>query len=719
MPRRLWTVLILAPLALLSAEETETPLADAPGRVAEILGRMGEANPETVWPQALALEGLGKGAVEALTAALQDAHEAVRLASAKALCALGANQGPACEALADLARKGSPAARAVAVHILGECGGPPAVKPLSALLEEDSLPVRQRLAVARALWGNSRHMKAPAACRTALEDPDPGVRNAAALALGEMGQMADARIPLEALALAPTDDGEKARGILLKDRLSRMLAGQEGKGRKETADGLALLDEVAGLTREYYVDDTKTDSEALFEAAARGLASSLDPHSTYLGRSEVEHWNRRMEGHYAGIGIVVSRENGALFVQSTFFEGPAYKAGIRSGDAITKISGKALVDESLDDSVRRLKGEPGTDVTIDVVHRGMTQAVPVTLKRAEIATRSVHSAMLPGKVGYIRMSEFVMQSAQETKDALEALRKDGMRSLILDLRFNPGGLLLAAVQTADLFLKPGLLVVYSEGRNPEVAPRQDYYTGGKLNDRGSWVNPPPGASGSARGDYPLVVLVNQDSASASEILSGALRDHSRAVLVGQKTFGKGSVQLPMRLKTTSEKTMLKITIAKYYLPSGRCIHGIGVEPDIAVAFEDVAGWKFEEYRKLVDAKAFEKYLADHPVEGHDDMLALADNDGGDWTKYPGFEAWHEALKTSLSKDDLRTHLRRLLRDRAAEARGKEYVTDLAADVQLQRAALEALRRSGTDPKDEPAYAPFAGKFPEKETPPSN
>ena len=326
--------------------------------------------------------------------------------------------------------------------------------------------------------------------------------------------------------------------------------------------------------------------------------------------------------------------------------------------------------------------------------------------------------MLPGKVGYDRMTEFVQQSGQEMRDALEGLRKDGMRSLILDLRFNPGGLLLAAVQTADFFLKPGLLVVYSEGRNPEVASRQDYYTGGKRNERGAWVNPPPGAAGVARGDYPLVVLVNQDSASASEIVSGALRDHGRAVLVGQKTFGKGSVQQPMWLKTTDKKTVLKITIAKYYLPSGRCIHGIGVEPDIAVAFDDVAGWKFEEYRKLVEAKAFDRFLADHPVEGHDDMLALADDDGGGWAKYPGFEAWHDGLKTSLSKEDVRLHLRRLLRDRAAEARGKEYVTDLAADVQLQRAALEAFRRSGSDPQSEPAYAAYVDKFkPEAEKKP--
>ncbi len=716
MPRRLWIGLTLLPLLLLSAGEPETPVADAPGLAAEILGRLGTASPEAVWPQALALEGLGQGAVPTLTAALKDEHESVRLAAAKALCAIVGGQAPACEALADLARKGSPAARSVALHVLGEAAGPAAVKPLVLLLEDESLPTSQRITVAKTLWIKSRHMKALKTCREALEDADGGVRTLAALSLGEMGQMGDARTLLETLALEPTDAGERARGILLRDQLARILSGKEGKERKESADGLALLDEVAGLAREYYVDQAKTDSESLFEAAAKGIASSLDPHTSYLGRSEVERWTRRMEGHYAGIGIVVSRENGALFVQSTFFEGPAYKSGIRSGDAIVKISGQAVADESLDESVKRLKGEAGTEVTIDVVHRGMSAPVSVTLKRAEISTKSVHSAMLPGKVGYIRMSEFVMQSGQELRQALEALRKDGMRSMILDLRFNPGGLLQAAVQTADLFLKPGLLVVYSEGRNPEVAARQDFYSGGKFNEKGLWINPPPGVVGNARGDYPLIVLVNQDSASASEIVSGALRDHGRAVLVGQKTYGKGSVQMPMRLKTTGDKTVFKLTISKYYLPSGRCIHGIGVEPDIAVAFDDMAGWKFEEYSKLLGAKAFDRYLADHPIEKQADLLAVADDDGGDWQKYPGFEAWYDGLKTSLSKEDVRLHLRRVLRDRAAESRGKEYVTDLAADVQLQRAVLEAFQRSGSDPKDEPAYAPFVGKFAEKEKP---
>ena len=711
-------LLSLLPLAVLAAgdplPQESAPVENAAAQAAELLGRVADETPLTVWSDALALQGLGKGAVPALTAALSNDREVVRLAAASALCGLGA-EGPACQALAELARKGSPEGRGIAVRLMGEHGGMAGVKPLLGLLEDDGLSRRDRIAVSQALWQRSRNMKAPQFCREAMQDSDPAVRNAALLALGDMGMMADARAGLETLALTPTEDGVRARRILLQDQLAQVLASQE---RPELKEGEALLSEMVAMVQRYYVDAKKSDLEALFEAAAKGMASSLDPHSSYMGRKEVEDMNQRMDGHYAGVGAVVQLGADGVMIQSAFFDGPAYKAGIRSGDIITKIEGQNVVDFSLEDSVKLLKGVPGTEVALEIVRRGVTKPVVFRLKRAIITLKSVHAEMLPGKVGYVRLTQFVKQSGDDLRQALEALKKEGMRSLVLDLRENGGGLLLSAVQIGDLFLKSGSMIVYSEGRSPEVAPREEYYAGGHFDGDGRWVNPPAGAQRAPPMDYPIAVLVNKGSASASEIVSGALRDHARAVLVGEKTFGKGSVQQLRRLESTKNETMFRITVAKYYLPSGRCIHGLGVEPDITVETPDIAGWKFEEYRRLADAKAFQNYLDAHPVTGHAALAALAADDGRDVSLYPGFAEWYGGLKTTLSQDDVRLFLRRLLRDRVAEDRGKEFVTDLDDDVQLQRAALEALRRSGADPKTLPEYAPILERFNQAEAPPS-
>ncbi len=704
-----FSIAVLLALALgTAALAADAPVPDAAPQVAEILKRLAPAGPDAVWDDARALEELGRPAIPSLKSSLADAPEGSRLAMAKALCSLG--EGAAgCEALADLVRKGTPGARRVASRVLGEYGGTAAVKPLLDLLSDEALPRLQRVGVSAALWKRSQNMKAAQFCREALQDGDPDTRHAAALALGEMGQMTDARQPLEALALHPTEDGERARALLLTDRLAQTLAAQE---RPEVREGQALLAEIVGMVQRYYVDDAKTDLEDLFENAAKGLASALDPHSSYMGRKDVESMDERMEGHYAGVGAVVSRENGVLTIVSPFYDGPAYKAGIRSGDMITKIEGQNTADYSLEEAVQKLKGKPGTEVSIEIVRRGVVKPVAFKLTRAVISIKSVLPEMLPGDLGYVRLTQFAKQTGPELKAVLEGFRKQGMRGLILDLRGNGGGLLTAAAEVGDLFLKPGLLIVYSEGRNPEVAAREDYFSGGRLDSEGRWLNPPPGrGQGAPRPDYPMVVLVDHGSASASEIVSGALRDHGRAVLVGEKTFGKGSVQQLRHLESSGRETVLRLTVAKYYLPGGQCIHGIGVEPDIAVAQPDVVGWKFEEYRRLVDQDAFQTYFDQHPVKGDAALAALAVDDGSSWERYPGFGTWFDALKTPLSKEDVRLFLRRYLREKVAEDRGRNFETDLSDDVQLQRGVLEVLRRASIDPQTVPSYAALPAKFP--------
>jgi hypothetical protein len=201
-------------------------------------------------------------------------------------------------------------------------------------------------------------------------------------------------------------------------------------------------------------------------------------------------------------------------------------------------------------------------------------------------------------------------------------------------------------------------------------------------------------------------------------VSGALRDHARATLVGEKTFGKGSVQQLRHLESSGRETVLRLTVAKYYLPGGQCIHGIGVEPDVAIAQPDVVGWKFEEYRRLVDQDAFRTYFDQHPVKGDQALADLSEDDGNSWERYPGFGPWYDGLKTALSKEDVRLFLRRALRERVAEDRGRNFETDLSDDLQLQRGVLEVLRRAAIDPKTVPSYAALPAKFPPepKDTP---
>lgn len=700
-------VLTLALIASGAPASGEGPDPQAATQAAALVQRLAAATLDSVWADALLLEGLGAPAVPALKEALAAPQEPLRLAAAKALCVLGEKEA-ACPVLTEAARTASPQGRLTALRILGEYGGVAAVKPLLALLDDEALARRERLGAASALWRRSQNMKAVQLCRDALQDPDAAIRHAAVLALGEMGQMTEARQPLEELALCPTDDGERARAILLADRLAQTLAAQE---RPDVKEGQEVLAEIAGMIQRYYVDEAKCDVEDLFEAAAKGLAASLDPHSSYMGRKDVKAMDERMDGHYAGVGAVVSKENGVLTIVSTFFEGPAYKAGIRAGDIITKIEGQTAVDFDLEEAVHRMKGEPGTEVSLEIVRRGVVKPIPFRLKRAVINVRSTLHEMLPGQVGYIRLTQFGKQSGAEVRAAVESLQKDGAKALILDLRDNGGGLLSAAVEIGDLFLKSNQLVVYSEGRSPEVAPREDYYAGGRYDREGRWINPPRAAAGKpAPCTLPMAVLIDRGSASASEIVSGALKDHARAVLVGEKSFGKGSVQQLRHLESTGRQTVLRITVAKYYLPSGHCIHGVGVEPDVAILPPDLVGWKFEEYRRLVDADVFVKYFDEHPVKGDAAMAALATDDGNSWERYPGFGPWYEGLKTPLSKDDVRLFLRRWLRERVAEDRGRAFETDLADDVQLRRGVLEVLKRAGIDPKSVAAYAKLDEEF---------
>jgi len=320
-----------------------------------------------------------------------------------------------------------------------------------------------------------------------------------------------------------------------------------------------MLAEVLDRVEHDYVDPI--DDHRLLEAAIRGMVSSLDPYSAYLNADEYDDIKISSSGQYSGVGIEVSLEDDQVVVVSPFEGSPAAAAGIRSGDVITSIDGIAVKTNALEDTIGRMRGKEGTSVTIGILREGGTEPLQFTLKRSRVELHSVKSELAEPGFGYLRIAEFSETTGDDTVRALRALRKRNgapLKGLVLDLRNNPGGVLEAAVAVADAFLDGGM-IVSAKGRTPESNFEMRAKPGDELN----------GA--------PIVVLVNGGSASAAEIVAGALRDNHRAKLMGRTTYGKGSVQTVVPL---SQDRAIKLTTSLYYTPSGVSINHRGIAPDI-------------------------------------------------------------------------------------------------------------------------------------------
>jgi carboxyl-terminal processing protease len=319
---------------------------------------------------------------------------------------------------------------------------------------------------------------------------------------------------------------------------------------------------VVRLIQEKYVKEITL--QELFQGAYRGMLEGLDPYSQFFGPEELEELKVETEGKFGGLGIEVIVRDGILHVITPILGSPAFKAGVLVGDRITKIEGIPTENMSLKEAVRQLRGEPNTNVTITVVHPGESQPVDITITRDVIQVHSIRGARLldeEAKIGYLALTSFQDNTLEELDKAVNELLGKGMKALIFDLRFNPGGLLNVSVSVADRFLSQGV-VVSTKGREEEQ--NQVYLA----TESGTYPN------------LPLVILVNNGSASAAEIVAGAIKDHKRGLIVGAKTFGKGSVQ--SLIKVEEEHCALKLTTASYYTPSGQSIDHVGVEPDIIV-----------------------------------------------------------------------------------------------------------------------------------------
>ncbi len=320
-----------------------------------------------------------------------------------------------------------------------------------------------------------------------------------------------------------------------------------------------LLAEVIGLIHDDYVD--KTDSHKLMSGAIRGMVGELDPHSAFMDADEFEDLRIATEGNYTGIGVEVTIENDVLTVIAPLDGSPAARAGIRAGDAILSIDGRLLTKEPLAVAIASIRGEPGTVVKLGIGREPLPHPLEFAIERALVSVHSVRFEMLEPGYGYLRISQFSETTGTDTKAAIRALEQRAggrLRGLVLDLRNNPGGVLDAAVEVSDAFLDKGT-IVSAEGRSKESRFRMEAMSGDLV--RGA----------------PVAVLVNEGSASAAEIVAGALRDNGRAKLLGQKTFGKGSVQTVMPLE---DGQALKLTTSLYFTPSGVSIHKRGLEPDL-------------------------------------------------------------------------------------------------------------------------------------------
>ncbi len=324
---------------------------------------------------------------------------------------------------------------------------------------------------------------------------------------------------------------------------------------------LKLFSQVLDLVERNYVEPVKP--KKLIYGAIQGMLSSLDPHSAFMKPEDFKELQVETKGKFTGIGIEITIKDGVLTVVSPIEGTPAFKAGIQANDKILKINGKSTKNMTLIQAVKLLRGPKGTTVTISIYRSGWNKLKDVKLVRDVIPIKSVRSKMLENGYGYVRITNFQSKTEGELRKALKELEgKKGLKGLIIDLRNNPGGLLDQAVAVSDEFLESGLIV----------------YTDGRLEDSKMRFYAKPNR---VHHNYPLVVLVNGGSASASEIVAGALQDNKRAVIVGTQTFGKGSVQTIIPLE---EGAAIRLTTARYYTPSGRSIQAKGITPDIEVPF---------------------------------------------------------------------------------------------------------------------------------------
>ena len=448
--------------------------------------------------------------------------------------------------------------------------------------------------------------------------------------------------PAHAAAPAGTTDATEAG----KSPMAGAIAAQQ-----ERYKNLELFQRVLHFIEQQYVDEDKVKNKELIYGAIKGMMETLDPHSNFLTPEIWKDMKVDTSGKFGGLGIEIGVKDGILTVISPIEDTPAWKAGIKSGDRVVKIGGDSTKGMNLEEAVKKMRGKKGSDILLSVYREGWDKIRDIKITRAEIKVQSVKSEELEPEYGYVRLSNFNETAAPDIKKALEKLegKNKHLRGLVLDLRGNPGGLLDQAVEVASLFIDEGVVV--------STIPRNKDQKEVKYARKGM-----------ARKDLPVAVLVSSSSASAAEIVAGCLQDHHRAVIMGQPTFGKGSVQTVVPLSQDGNEDAadvgLKLTIARYFTPSGKSIQDRGVRPDIIL----------DEYdpKLLAEAKRKGESFRERDLKGH-----MLNPEGEDATKEGGKEFNKDELDTLAKEGKKKEKLAKDAKDTKGKDRDSGDDEDLA------------------------------------------
>lgn len=699
-----------------------------------------------VWQGAVRLERLGDDSIGGVQQLLTHENRSVRLMASKALLSLGEAEGVRDVLIAIGENGDAPSVeRSAAISLMSDFRDNRTERSLRAIAKSEAKgdPLL-RVAVGKCLYQVTRDRKlARELLHPLLRVDDADARTGAAIALAQLSLFdGDVKNLLRSIELEPSAQGSLAKVLLERDRLLRSLDRKSDAEPAPESEQIAeaeknilqletlllrkdqeierltarknrgsstnhpLLEEIMRRIRHFYVEPDMVDDEKLLIEAAKGMVGSLDPFSSFMDVTDTKEFYEGITGEYAGIGaqVQIDPNTETLKIIRPIYKGPAYRSGMISEDLVIEVDGISTKGKPLDEIVKGLKGKPGTSVVLKVFRRGWREARDFEITRETIQLDSVLYQMLPGKLGFISLAQFGDTAVKEVLVALDDLESQGMRGLIFDLRSNPGGYLQSAVSLVDEFVDDKSMPIVSQKSGSGVFEDSEKF-----------------ATKGMREDYPMMVLVNGSSASASEIVSGALQDFKRAKLIGVKTYGKGSVQrlLPMAdsvNRLLGGESTLRLTVQHYYLPSGRSIHTQrdaqgkilvegGIDPDIIKESTEIPLWRIEALGRLSDNKAFEKWIDENYQENKDLVTKIVES-GDDNGKiiYPGFDSWFEQQSdTGVTEEDARYGLRSKLRRLIEDERGSQFACDYVEDVQLQSAILELLGSLGTEVSTIPQY----------------
>ncbi|MDQ7778535.1 MAG: S41 family peptidase [Planctomycetota bacterium] len=697
-------------------------LAQNDAQAEKLVDSLAGGKGDSFWRTVRELEALGDKALPALEKGIVNPDPFVRVGAAKAIFALGRKKDGV-HTLTQVVGEKNRDAQVLAAETLAavtrgatEYGDAKEIEDQLVKQLDSSYDRPFKIALCKAI--NSVANGSSLALRELknfLDSGDQAAQEEAALALAEMDNFEPAMDTLKRLAQESSPNGRLAKALLdiktLQDKQLRDLQPAAGGGK------YPLVDEVINHILGKYVDAEKITRELLIEGAAEGIANKLDVFSEYLNEKRLKRLTEDINLEYGGIGAHVSMRDDILTIERPIYNGPAYRAGLKSLDRVVEVEGIVTQGKTVEELVGKLRGKPGTPVKIKVSRRGWEKPRDFEIVREEIKIPTAKSEMLPNAIGYLQLTSFSTETPSLVGEGIAKLLELGAKGFIIDLRNNSGGVLAAPRAICEYFLERGKVVVTTREKGGVIS--------GKYETRDD----------SNKTDLPLVVLVNYGSASASEILAGALQDHDRATVIGERTYGKGSVQHIIEMRSTRSATALRLTTAKYYLPSGRTIEKQrtrdmldekteegGILPDIVIEPPKRNYWKDEHLSVLLDSSLLDKYVTDNAEQNAKKFTEVAMEDGLDHSKYPGFDAFYEKIQTELNvkldKNDVREALRERIRRHVSDKRGQEFLTDLQEDVQLQRAVIEMCNKLHEDPKTIAQFKLFAEKFNAPDAPPA-